>query len=91
MPVELLTADQSTFWGKLPIWAAGLQPTPQGHKSQLVEAAGLDLRDQHLIDRTLISLGALLIQSEPKTRLSRQTEALKRCASESATDIRIDD
>jgi hypothetical protein len=35
VPVELLTADQSTFWGKLPIWAAGLQPTPQGHKSQL--------------------------------------------------------
>jgi hypothetical protein len=56
VPVELLTADQSTFWGKFPIWAAGLQPTPQGHKSQLVEAAGLDLRDQHLVDRTLISL-----------------------------------
>jgi hypothetical protein len=61
-------------------------------RSSLVvfEAAGLDLRDQHLIDRTLISLSALLIQSEPKTRSSRQTEAFKRCASESATDIRLD-
>jgi hypothetical protein len=55
------------------------------------KAAGLDLRDQHLIGRTLISLIASLIQSEPKTRLSRQTEAFKRCAGESTTDIRLDD